>query len=217
MDYDAINAIGTVLGAIATSVACIVALYLGLRKPKKSLSISVNFYEKTHVVDKVINPQYMILASDLNDGDAGPLLLGLNIRNNCTEDVVVVGLSECARFKHTIKALFKRLSRTRHKKVSFLTKDGFISINLRFGEKHYPFGRPVLIKPNERQLLAVDCDCIKRVQIDREKSKLFNLKKPLKFFAIDIEGNRYKVASKIPAENFYKEKTCQLIKRHWLD
>lgn len=58
MGYDAINAIGTVLGAIATSAACIVALYLGLRKPKKSLSISVNFYEKTHVVNKVVNPQY---------------------------------------------------------------------------------------------------------------------------------------------------------------
>lgn len=118
MDHDTINAIGTVLGAIATSAACIFALYLGLRKPKKSLSISVNFHEKTHVVNKVIDPRYMILASDLNDEDAGPLLLGLNIKNNCTEDVVVVELSECARFKHTIKALFKRLSKTRHKKVS---------------------------------------------------------------------------------------------------
>lgn len=217
MNYDAINAIGTVLSAIATSGACIVALYLGLRKPKKSLSIRVNFYEKSHVVNKVIDPQYMILASELNDEHAGPLLLGFNTRNNYTEDVVIVGFSERARFNHTIKALFKRLSRMRHKKVSSLTKDGFISIDLQFGERFYPFSFPVLIKPNERQLLAVNCDCIKQAQLDREKSRLFNLKKPLKFFAIDIEGNRYKVASKIPAENFYKEKTCRLIKRHWLD
>lgn len=156
MNYDAINAIGTVLSAIATSSACIVALYLGLRKPKKNLSIRVNFYEKSHVVNKVIDPRNMILASELNDKDAGPLLLDFNTRNNCIEDVVMVGFSERARFNHTIKALFKRLSRMRHKK-------------------------------------------------------------PLKFFAIDIEGNRYKVASKIPAENFYKEKTCRLIKQHWLD
>lgn len=87
-----------------------------ITKTQESLSIRVNFYEKSHVVNKVIDPRYMILASELNDEDAGPLLLGFNTRNNCTEDVVIVGFSERARFNHTFKALFKRLSRMRHKK-----------------------------------------------------------------------------------------------------
>ncbi|MDD6785374.1 MAG: hypothetical protein PUD81_03840 [Eggerthellales bacterium] len=217
MNYEAISAVGTVFGAIATSTASVIALYLGLRKPKKNLSISTHFYEKSCVIAQVIEPRFLILASDLNDEDSNPLLLGFNVRNSCAEDIALIGFSECARFNHAIKTMSKRLSKVRKKKYSSLTKDGFISLDMRFGEMCYLFDRPVLIKPNERQLLAIDCDCIKRTQIDREKSELFNLKEPLSFFAIDIEGNRYKVSSKIPAENFYVEKTCRLNKRHWLD
>ena len=45
MSWEAIQGIDTICGAAATFFAALVALYFGLRKPKKSLSISVNFYE----------------------------------------------------------------------------------------------------------------------------------------------------------------------------
>lgn len=66
-------------------------------------------------------------------------------------------------------------------------------------------------------LFCIDYDCLKRTPLDREKSNLFDLKKPLSIYAVDIFGALYKSTFKIPAENFITEKTCTMKKDHWLD
>lgn|GEM_PF-3392586 len=217
MEWNQIQAISSVLGVVATFSASAVALYLGQRKPKKYLSISANFYEKDRVIRGAIDPRYLILAADLDSDGGDDRLLGFNVRNACNEEIVLVGFLERAHFNRAVKTFCRRLLHLRKRALSIGTKYGYFSIDCRFGDMPYMFNSVVAIKPNEQQLFCIDYDCIKATQIDRKKSGMFCLEKPLRFFAMDVEGKRYLVTSKVPAENFYKEKTCRMIKTHWLD
>ena len=217
VNWEAIQAIGTIFGAAATFLAALIALYLGLRKPKKSLSISVNFYEKSHVRDDVLSPDYLILASDLDKNKADERLLGFNVRNNSNEDILLVGFIERARFNNSPRILLKRVRELKRKSISYPTTRGYLSIDTRYGDMPYLFGRPIKIIGKEQKLLCIDYDCLKNTQSSRRDSSLFNMEKPLHFFALDIDGAMYKASFKIPAENFLTEKTCTMRKTHWLD
>lgn len=217
MDWVQVQAIGALLGAFATFFAAAIALYLGLRKPRKHLSINVNFYEKKHVLARLVNPRYLILASELHDDDSDDRLLGFNVRNACSEEIVLIGFLERARFNRSFDAVKKRLSRIGRHTVSSPTSKGFISIKCYFGDMPYLFKSAVSIKPNDQKLLCVDYDCIKTTQIDRDKSDLFDLKQPLTFYALDADGRRYPIRTRIPAENFYTELTCTMSHANWLE
>lgn len=217
MSWEAIQGIGTICGATATFFAALVALYFGLRKPKKSLSISVNFYEKSHIISELFSADYLILASDLNNNQADDRLLGFNIRNNSNEDIVLVGFIERARFNCFPKTLFKRVKRLKRKLISYPTKRGYLSIDSCYGDMPYLLERPIKISGREQKLLCIDYDCLKSTQLSRQESNLFNMAKPLRFFALDIDGAKYKVNFKIPAENFLIEKTCTMRRKHWLE
>lgn len=217
MDWNAIQAIGTIFGATATFFAALIALYLGLRKPKRTLFISAYFYEKRHVLSGVISPNYLVLASDLKDEQADDRLLGFNVRNDCCEDVVLIGFVDRARFDRSFKTLVKRAKRLKRRSISFSAEHGYLSINLRYGDMPYLLGSPIKIKRGKQKLLCIDYDLLRRTQLSREKSGLFDLRKPLKFFALDIQGTMYKSSFRIPAENFLTEKTCTMRKTHWLD
>ncbi|MEC4185082.1 hypothetical protein VJ918_09705 [Adlercreutzia sp. R21] len=217
MNWEAIQAIGTICGAAATFFAALIALYFGLRKPKRSLSISVNFYEKSHILNDIFSPDYLILASDLDDNQADDRLLGFNVRNNSNEDIILVGFIERARFNHFPKTILKRVKRLKKKSISYPTKRGYLSIDSCFGDKHYLFGRPIKIIGREQKLLCIDYDCLKSTQSSRQESNLFDMEKPLQFFAIDIDGVKFKASFKIPAKNFLTEKTCTMRKKYWLE
>lgn len=217
MNWEAIQAIGTVCGAAATFFAALVALYFGLRKPKRSLSINVNFYEKSHILNDLLSPDCLILASDLDDDRADKRLLGFNVRNNSNEDIVLVGFIERARFNYVPKTLFKRVKRLKKKPISYPTKRGYFSIDSCYGDMLYLFGRPIRIIGGEQKLFCIDYDCLKSTQSSRQESNLFDMEKPLYFFALDIDGAKYEANFKIPAENFLTEKTCTMRKEHWLE
>lgn len=217
MSWEAIQGIDTICGAAATFFAALVALYFGLRKPKKSLSISVNFYEKSHIINDLFSPDYLILASDLDNNQADDRLLGFNVRNNSNEDIVLVGFIERARFNHFPKTLLKRAKRLKRKSISYPTKRGYLSVDSCYGDKPYLFGRPIKIIAREQKLLCIDYDCLKSTQSSRQESNLFDMAKPLHFFALDIDGAKYKANFKIPAENFLIEKTYTMRKKHWLE
>lgn len=180
MNWDAIQAFGTIYSAMATLFASLVALYLGLRKPKKDLSINAYFYEKSHVLDNLIQPDYLILASDLEDNQTDDRLLGLGVHNNCGDDVVLVGFIDRAHFNYSPKTLIKRVRQHKRKASSFPTAHGYLSINSRYGDMPYLFRSPVKILRGQQMLFCIDYDCLKRTPLDREKSNLFDLKKTAK-------------------------------------
>ena len=217
MSWEAVQAIGAIFGAAATFSASLIALYLGLRKPKRSLSISVNFYERCHILNDAFSPDYLILASDLDNDEADDRLLGFNVRNNINEDIVLVGFIERARFKYSPRALLKRVMRLKRKSISYPTKRGYLSIDSCYGDMPYLFGRPIKIVRREEKLLCIDYDCLKSTQSSRKESNLFDMEKPLRFFALDIDGAKYKANFKVPAEGFLTEETCTMKKKHWLE
>lgn len=188
-----------------------------IAEAKKDLSINAYFYEKSHVLDNLIQPDYLILASDLEDNQTDDRLLGLGVRNNCGDDVVLVGFIDRAHFNYSPKTLIKRMRQHKRKTSSFPTAHGYLSINSRYGDMPYLFRSPVKILRGQQMLFCIDYDCLKRTPLDREKSNLFDLKKPLSIYAVDIFGALYKSTFKIPAENFITEKTCTMKKDHWLD
>lgn len=217
MDSELIAAYSSILGSVATFLSTIVALYLGLKKPRKSLSINSYFYKKSQAICGAIELRYLILAHDLNDEESDKRMLGFNVLNNCSEEIHIIGFIEQAFFNHSIETLAKWIKRISKRGVCHFTKHGFISVELAYGDRPYLFDDPVVLKPREQQLLCIDYDVIRATQINREQSGLFNLEKPLTFYALDVDGNRFRVAPKIPAENFIRERKCQMIKRNWLD
>ena len=217
MDSELIVACSSIFGSIATFLSTAVALYLGLRRPGKSLLINSYFYEKSQVLRGKIEPCFLILAHDLNDEESDGRMLGFNVLNNCGEEIHIIGFIERAYFNRSIKTLAKRIKRISKRDVSCFTRHGFISVELSYGDRQYLFLEPVILKPGEQQLLCIDYDVIQATQISREQSGLFNLERPLAFYALDVEGKHFGVASKIPAENFIKEKTCRMNKHNWLE
>lgn len=217
MDWNQVQAIGSLLSALATFSAAMIALYLGLRKPAKRLSIETYFYEKSQIDCGAIAPDHLVTVSNLNERGDDDRLLGFETRNACSEIIVLVGFIEQAQFNRPFSAIRQRLSKGKGKKIAVRVRDGYITTYRRYGEYLYCFGSPVSLEPGSHYLFCVDYDYIKAVQMDREKAGLFDLTKPLAFYAVDIDGKRYPVSSDIPAENFYKELTCRMEKVHWLD
>lgn len=217
MDSELIAAYSSIFGAVATFLSTVVALYLGLRRPRKSLLINSYFYEKSQILRGAIEPRYLILAHDVSDEESDGRMLGFNVLNSCSEEIHIIGFIERAYFNHSIKTLAKRAKRIAKRDVSCFTRHGFISVELSYGDRQYLFNEPVVLNPREQQLLCIDHDVIQATQIIREQSGLFDLERPLTFYALDVEGKRFRVASKIPAENFIKERTCRMSKQNWLD
>lgn len=217
MDSELIAAYSSIFGAVATFLSTVVALYLGLRRPRKSLLINSYFYEKSQILRGAIEPRYLILAHDVSDEESDGRMLGFNVFNSCSEEIHIIGFIERAYFNHSIKTLAKRVKRIAKRDVSCFTRHGFISVELSYGDRQYLFNEPVVLNPREQQLLCIDHDVIQATQIIREQSGLFDLERPLTFYALDVEGKRFRVASKIPAENFIKERTCRMSKQNWLD
>lgn len=217
MDSELIAAYSSIFGAVATFLSTVVALYLGLRRPRKSLLINSYFYEKSQILRGAIEPRYLILAHDVSDEESDGRMLGFNVFNSCSEEIHIIGFIERAYFNHSIKTLAKRVKWIAKRDVSCFTRHGFISVELSYGDRQYLFNEPVVLNPREQQLLCIDHDVIQATQIIREQSGLFDLERPLTFYALDVEGKRFRVASKIPAENFIKERTCRMSKQNWLD
>ena len=103
MDSELIAAYSSIFGSIATFLSTAVALYLGLRRPRKSLLINSYFYEKSHVLRGKIEPR------DLNDEESDGRMLGFNVLNNCGEEIHIIGFIERAYFNRSIKTLAKRI------------------------------------------------------------------------------------------------------------
>lgn len=217
MDSELIAAYSSIFGSVATLLSTVAALYLGLKRPRKSLSINSYFYEKSQALRGAIEPRYLILAHDVNGEESDDRMLGFNVTNNCGDEIHIIGFIEQAYFNHSIKTLAKRIKKISKRDVSWFTKYGFKSVKLGYGDRPYLFDEPVVLKPREQQLLCIDYDVIRATQMSREQSGLFDLERPLTFYALDEDGKRFRVTSKIPAENFIREKTCRMSKHNWLD
>lgn len=209
MNWEAFRVSVTICGAAATFFAALITLYLDLCKPKKTLSISVNIYEKNHILNDLFSPDYLILASDLNNDQTDDRFLGFNVRNNSNEDIVLVGFIERARFNHLPKTLLKRIKRLRGKSISYPTKRGYLSIDSCYGDKSYLFERPIKMIGREQKLLCIDYDCLKSTQSSRKESNLFDMEKPLLFLRLTSMGLNIKRTLKFPQRIFLLKKLTQ--------
>lgn len=96
MDSELIAAYSSIFGAVATFLSTVVALYLGLRRPRKSLLINSYFYEKSQILRGAIEPCYLILAHDVSDEESDGRKLGFNVLNSCGEEIHIIGFIEWA-------------------------------------------------------------------------------------------------------------------------
>lgn len=193
MDWQMISAFGTIFGAVATLIAAVVALYIGLRGTIPKITIRGVFTE-LEAYEAVSDHPNCFSFECVNAGNRA---------------VYLSYVLEGAQFKKSfmgVKGYIKSVVRRR--KVSCGL--GLPIVAKRTYWMAYPFRSIVEIKPGHSKRIDIPFKRIAVIQRERNELGMFELDKPLHFYLVDISGRKYRVQSGASPNSFLEERTCRM-------
>lgn len=96
-----------------------------------------------------------------------------------------------------------------------LTTLGSPSVDMKLHRYYVPYKLrgTVKVSPGEMAQIDIPFATIHSVQQQRVDTGLFELNKPLIFYATDMAGKRYRVTSGAMPVSFLEERTCHVVKK----
>lgn len=195
------------LSAIGTIAAVIVALWLGLREQGRSLKGRTVFEEKraSHST-KEANEKTPDEKEDV-------LLFGFDLVNTCSVPIFISFFLERGKLKWSLKSLKYWIKHCRRRDIGLY--GGLVDVDGRSvyqnAREHCYFpSRIRRLEPGESASFRFGFRYAKHIQLARKKAGVFSLDKPLRYYAVDIMGKRYRLASVVTPNSFLVEETCTM-------
>lgn len=190
MDWNIVSAIGSIGSAAATLLATIVALWLGLRDNNPKIRCRARFRESSCF--KTIHNHPNCLAFEF-----------VGVGN---KPVFITCIVETAHFKHDVRGFIGYLNSIRQRRLP-LSGIGIPDLETRLYSMCYYPKDAIQVNPGRMHCFRVSFAYIQKVQKERKELGLFDLDKPLVYYAMDIAGRKYKVDSGATPNSFLLDRT----------
>lgn len=196
MNWEMISAIGSFSGAIATALAVIVALYIGLRERNI----------------KIYGRGLFIECDDLPKIKDHPNCYKFEIINTGNTPIYLSYIQEKAHFKKSFRGLVGFIaSHTIKKDISQMGKN-IPDISKEKYLMAYTFKAPVKLKPGKMYTHLIPFSAIQQIQLERRKLNIFSMDRNLIYYAVDLSGKKYRLNTGATPNSYIESKTCHLIK-----
>lgn len=190
MDWNIVSAIGSIGSATATLFAAIAALWLGLRDNNPKVRCHARFRE----------------ASCLKTIHNHPNCLAFEFVGAGNKPVFITCVVERAHFKHSLQGFIGYLNSIRQRRIS-MSGTEISDLKTRLYSMCYYPEDVIQIDPGRMRCFLVSFALIQEVQKERKELGLFDLDKPLMYYAIDMAGRKYKVDSGASPNSFLLDRT----------
>ncbi len=194
MDWQALSAIGSMLCALATFFAALVALMIGVRERRISVAARGVFLDD----------------SSFEAMQEHPNCFRIELICNGNQPVFITHIIEGAKFERGRRGFRCYLSsKVIRRRKSFL----YASIpDFKIGKywMAYPMRETLKLDPGESAEYLIRFSRMKAVQEERKELGIFRLNDSLLLYAVDITGKRYKIESGATPNSFLEHGTCKM-------
>ena len=194
MDWQAISAVGSLLCAVATFFAALVALVMGCSERKTSVYARGIFFEDDHY--------------DLFEHH--PNCFSIEILCDGNQPVYITHVIEGARFKKNARGAKGWLKSRMHIREYGMPGRGIPNLRKSKYWTLHPLSSVMKLEPGEVGSFAISFIRLQAIQKERKELGIFDLDAPLSFYALDVSGNKYKIHSGATPDSFLEEATAKM-------
>lgn len=194
MNWQMMSAIGSILCALASTLAAIVALYIGRRDNNPKIFARAYFCERS---------VYETLENHPNCFSFECVSIG-------NKPVRIMQVLEKPHFKRNAKGLTELFRSLLKKRNVALLGRNMPDLPIRKYWFAYKLDASIELIPGEMIRFDVPFQHILQVQTERKTLGFFDLDRPLVFYVVDMTGKRHKVKSSASPNSFLTEGTCKM-------
>ena len=194
MDWQAISAVGSLLCAVATFFAALVALAIGCSEHKTSVYARGVFFEDSHF--------------DLVEHH--PNCFNIEIICDGNQPVYITHVLEGASFKKNARGAMSWLeSRTRIREYGMMGT-GIPNLSKPKYWTLHPLSDVMKLEPGEVGRFTISFLRLQAIQKERKELGIFDLEAPLSFYALDVSRKKYKIHAGATPNSFLEEATVKM-------
>lgn len=189
-----ISAVGSLLCAVTTFFAALVALVMGCSERKMSVYARRIFFEDNHY-DLVEHHSNCFIIKIICDGN---------------QPVYNTHVLEWARFKKYACGAKGWLESRTHTRECWMPGRAIPNLRRPKYWTLHPLSSAMKLEPGEVGYFAISFIRLLAVQKERKELDIFDLDVPLSFNALDVSGKKYKLHSDATPNSFLEESTAKM-------
>lgn len=194
MDWQAISAVGSILCAVATFFAALVALAMGCSGHKTSIYARGIFFEDN---------RYDLI-------EHHPNCFNIEIICDGNQPVYITHVLEGARFKKSARGAKGWLESRTHFREWAMVGRGIPNLRKPKYWTLHPLSGAMKLQPGEVVRFTISFTRLQAIQKERKELGIFDLDAPLSFYALDVSGKKFKIHSGATPNSFLEEATAKM-------
>ena len=194
MDWQAISAVGSLLCAVATFFAAIVALAMGRSERKMSVYARGIFFEDDHF--------------DLHEHH--PNSFNIEIICDGNQPVYITHVLEGARFSKSARGTKAWLESKMRIRECGMAGRGIPNLKKPKYWTLHPLSNVMKLEPGEVGCFTISFLRLQAIQNERKDLGIFDLDAPLSLYALDVSGKKYKIHSGATPNSFLEVATTKM-------